>query len=288
MSPSIIECSGRMARAMPSWATAATLAAWAFVSEASVSTTPIVVASDGRPAAYAAARTSRSAGLGARSRLAAGPEPAGGRVDRRAGGVHHHGRGDRAPAGVPRSAYPKPPLIPPHRAPVPAPTQPDNGRSVDAAASARRPNSAVGRLPKSPPRPRSKITAAGTIGTIWPGSADGKADAGRLQAGHHPVGGRQPVGAAAGQHDRMHPLDHRGRVEQIGLPGAGPAAADVHPADRAARASTTVVPVSQPSPSAVQCPISKPLITSPLWGCAPRPPMTPGQRVTVYRLERIP
>ena len=47
VSPSIIECSGRIARAMPSWATAATLLAWALVSAASVSTTPIVVASDG-------------------------------------------------------------------------------------------------------------------------------------------------------------------------------------------------------------------------------------------------
>ena len=82
MSPSNIECSGRMARAMPSWATAATLLAWALVRVASVSTTPIVVAA-GR-ARFSVGRRQRLslAIIGRCQELpAVGPQPASRRVD---------------------------------------------------------------------------------------------------------------------------------------------------------------------------------------------------------------
>ena len=62
-------------------------------------------------------------------------------------------------------AEPTPPCRPRDLAPEPAPTAPlGEGRSR-AAVAARRPKLSSGRLSKRPPRPRSKITAAGTIGT---------------------------------------------------------------------------------------------------------------------------
>ena len=80
--------------------------------------------------------------------------------------------------------------------------------------------------------------------------ADRQANSGGLEAFHDAIRGRQPVRAAAGEHDRIHPLDHRCRIQQVGL--EYPAAATyVDSPDRAPRASTTVVPVSQPSRSAV-------------------------------------
>ena len=176
----------------------------------------------------------------------------------------------------PRSRRVQPQLGVPEAALEPAAHRP--GPGADAARSpggrprprpsARAPNSAVGRWPKAPPRPRSKITAAGTIGTTWPGSGPtGKPMPCRFQSRHHPVGRRQPVRAAAGQHHGVHPLDHVPRVQQVGLPGARAAAAYVHPADRARRGPAPRSSRSaSPSPSAVWCPISNPSIIPPLSG----------------------
>ena len=78
-----------------------------------------------------------------------------------------------APTVVPSSsraeADPTPPLRPPTLAPVPAPTVP-SATSMSAASYAARPSSASGTFANTPPRPRSKSTAAGTIGTTSPGS----------------------------------------------------------------------------------------------------------------------
>ena len=63
-------------------------------------------------------------------------------------------------------AVPTPPLSTPARAPMPAPAQP-TATSTPAFAAAAYPNSAVGRF-AHPPTGRSKITAAGTIGTVPP------------------------------------------------------------------------------------------------------------------------
>ena len=65
MSPSIIECAGRIARASPSWATDATLPHSALSSAADVATTPIVVFSSAAACPASAVRTAlRSAAEG--------------------------------------------------------------------------------------------------------------------------------------------------------------------------------------------------------------------------------
>src|SRR5690606_28699865 len=53
-------------------------------------------------------------------------------------------------------------------APAPAPTHPVRTGPSLAADAARYPHSASGRFAGSPPLPRSKTTAAGTIGTTTP------------------------------------------------------------------------------------------------------------------------
>ena len=62
-------------------------------------------------------------------------------------------------------AEPIPPWRPPLIAPVPAPIDPRHGVSARAECTAVRPSAAVGQAVKSPPLPRSKMTAAGTTGT---------------------------------------------------------------------------------------------------------------------------
>ena len=75
------------------------------------------------------------------------------------------------------------------------------------------------------------------MGTTSPGSRPTGSPRPSLgQGGHHPVGRGQPVGAAATEHHRVHLLDQRPRIEQVGLPGARGAAADVHATDGAALA----------------------------------------------------
>ena len=85
---------------------------------------------------------------------------------------------------------------------------------------------------------------------------------GRLKTEHDAVRCREPVRAPAGEHDRMDPLDDRRWIQEVGLSSSRATATYVNASDSAvARATTTVVPVSQPSLSAVWCPISKPSIT---------------------------
>jgi hypothetical protein len=61
-----------------------------------------------------------------------------------------------------------------------------------------------------------------------------EADTGRFQPSHHATGRGQPVGAAAAEHHRVHPLHRGARVEQVGLPGARRGPAHVDAADRPA------------------------------------------------------
>ena len=135
-------------------------------------------------------------------------------------------------------AEPTPPFSAAAWAPVPAPTVPWRTRPPSSRrGGARAPNSASGRLEKSPPAPRSNTTAAGTIGTTWCGSAPiWKPRRASLEPGHHAAGGVEPVGAAAGEADRVDVADHvrPGRSRSVSrVPG--PAAADVDAADRAGR-----------------------------------------------------
>jgi len=61
-----------------------------------------------------------------------------------------------------------------------------------------------------------------------------EADALLLQVAHHAGGRVEPERAAAGQHQRVHPLHGVARIEEIGLARARRAAAHVRPGDRAA------------------------------------------------------
>src|SRR5690606_3676236 len=58
-------------------------------------------------------------------------------------------------------------------------------------------------------------------------AAGPKADVAAFEVAHDAVGGGQSVGAAAGQADAVGALDGRLGAQQVGLAGAGPAAADV-------------------------------------------------------------
>ena len=90
-------------------------------------------------------------------------------------------------------------------------------------------------LRNSPPRPRSKITAAGTTGTTSPepGSPTSKPTAAVEQPLHHAVDGGQAERGPAGEHQRVDPVDQVARVEQVGLAGARPATAYVDAGHRA-------------------------------------------------------
>ena len=152
-------------------------------------------------------------------------------------------------------------------APVPAPTTPDAGRSAEAAAYARAPNSAVGRCPNVPPRPRSKITAAGTMGTTWPGSGPtGKPMPSRSSAAITPSAAASPYALPPVSTTAFTcSTTFRGSSRSVSrVPGPPPRTST--PPTAPSPASTTVVPVSQPSPSAVWCPIRKPSIIPPLSG----------------------
>jgi hypothetical protein len=63
--------------------------------------------------------------------------------------------------------------------------------------------------------------------------ADIDADLALLKVAHHAAGSVQPEGAAASQQDRVRLLDQVHRAQQVGLAGAGRAAALVDAADRA-------------------------------------------------------
>jgi hypothetical protein len=65
-------------------------------------------------------------------------------------------------------AVPSPPLLPPERAPAPAPTLPCATGPLLAARHAASPNEASGRKVNAAQRPGSKRIAAGTIGTTSP------------------------------------------------------------------------------------------------------------------------
>ena len=56
---------------------------------------------------------------------------------------------------------------------------------------------------------------------------------GCLETFHYAVRCRQSVRAPAGEHDRMHPIDDRRWIQEVGLTSSWAAAAYVHAADSA-------------------------------------------------------
>ena len=145
-------------------------------------------------------------------------------------------------------AEPTAPFRPPARAPVPAPTEPCRTASADATAKASAPSAAVGALANSPPRPRSNSTAAGTIGTTWPGSPIGQPSPAAYSCWTTPSATARPNAlppvstTALTRSTRL-----RGSSRSVSrVPGAPPRTSTPATAP-ASGASTTVQPVSQPS-----------------------------------------
>ena len=129
-----------------------------------------------------------------------------------------------------------------------------------------------GRAAKSPPRPRSKIAAAGTIGTTPP--VTGEAAAVLLAPALGAVGGGEAEGASPGEHHGVHGPGQRRGVQGVGLVRPGAAAADIDGAHGPGGGSTTVTPLSQPSPVLPAWPTRSPgtsviAVMAPL--CAPAP-----------------
>jgi hypothetical protein len=130
-------------------------------------------------------------------------------------------------------AVPTPPLRLPARAPAPAPTFDLGGGCV------------VGGLAEAGVRVVGEATAAAQVEDHRAGddrhhftrTAHRDADAIPQQSPGHPVGGREPEGGAAAEDERVDPLHEVLWVEQVGLAGAGAAAADVDTTDRSLRRS---------------------------------------------------
>ena len=197
------------------------------------------------------------------------------RVDRRAGGVHHDGRADRRAVGQLALGVAEAALEPAAHRPVPAPTTPRRralGRGGGVRAAPRTPR--VGPVPEGP------------------AAAEVEDHRGRHD-GHHLTRFRADREArcrpAPAPPSRRRPRPGRTRCRRSAPPrsparprSAGPAGRSPGcPAHRRGRpprpprpsvASTTVVPVSQPSPSAVWCPIRKPSIIPPLSGAGDQGP----------------
>ena len=242
-----------------------TFAHCALVNVASVAITPIVVASPGpspNPGPAAAAR-SRAA---ARSALDTDPREGNSPGSPKRAAYNSPVSGSTqeptalttisaatvVPSGRTADADPTPPLRPPARAPVPAPTHPCwTGPSL-ATTSASLPMAASGRLPNDPPRPRSKITAAGTIGTTSPGPPTGNPT---------PAEANRTITPSAAASPNADPPDRttawtrstmlRGSSRSVSRVPGPPPRTSTPPTAPPSGASTTVVPVSQPSPMRV-------------------------------------
>jgi hypothetical protein len=163
VSPSNIVCAGRMALARPSWAATASRRHSVLVRSASTATTPMVVfrsvLSAGGSAAGVFGHTTPNSPATSWS-AAYGTPVAMSTADPAAFTTAS------APTVKPSTwvdAVPTPPLSCPTLAPVPAPTVPA-AKLAAAFSQAAYPKDASGRLPQSLAG-RSKITAAGTIGT---------------------------------------------------------------------------------------------------------------------------
>ncbi|BAF55429.1 hypothetical protein cgR_2421 [Corynebacterium glutamicum R] len=165
VSPSIGECDGRTALAKPSWATSAKRFAWAFVTGASVATTPMVVFSVSAALFSLSTPTPITSGLPNKAPVFRSTTSPTGFATTPAAMVYFPTR---------RELWPNPPRSRPAVAPVPAPTLPEPlcvpAKAFSTACS---PSAAVGLFLGSPTN-KSKITAPGTIGTIGPSGRTGK------------------------------------------------------------------------------------------------------------------
>ena len=265
---------GLTALASPSWATAASLRHCTLVSLASVATTPIVVcriaATWSRPGPDAARqrgsdlggdrgqgcplRRSRDAGdrgvvVGHQSGR---PEFAGAAVVRGPGGIADHQRGDRRAVRQECARLSDPTLQP-----AGAGSGPGTDTAFGEHLGSRRGLRGTHRVAaEGGVRAGLERAAAGQVedhrgrddrhhvGRVLPHR---KPDTGRAERIGDPGRGGQSVGRAAGQDERVDPLDGRPRVQQVGLAGPRGTAADVHPGDHAAGGSQDHRRTGQPT-----------------------------------------
>ena len=161
------------------------------------------------------------------------------------------------PSGRTVLADPIPPATPPAAAPVPAPTRALDdpaGRPAPCRLPPRQPGRSwrSGRCRKSPPRPRSNSTAAGTMGTTpvrVVTDRGSRCPAPRASASpRRPRPGRRRCRRSGTRRGRG--ATRFARIEGVGLPGAGPAAADV---DRRRRCPVAGGPPSSRSATPGRC-----------------------------------
>ena len=191
--------------------------------------------SSARAAQYAATRTASGAGasrLGARCAANSPPSAA----ERRADRVDDDQRPHRRARGEHRGCRAHPTAQTARSCPGAGP----DGSLLDRPGG-RRPvgRGAVGRAGVVQPGPAAAEVEQDRGGhdrhPLVRFRADRPARAGLVHRGRHPVGGRQPEHAAAGEHHGVDGGDQVARVEQVGLAGARPTTAHVDPADRAGR-----------------------------------------------------
>ena len=153
------------------------------------------------------------------------------------------------PSGVTTLAEPTPPFSAAACAPVPAPTVPWRTIRDRAAAAARRPNSASGRLRNTPPAPRSKTTAAGTIGTTWCGCTPIRNPRPRCSSqAITPPAASKPYALPPVRQIAVDLVHHVERMQRIGLTCARSTTAHVDTADGLWRRQHHGGP-GQPAPS---------------------------------------
>ena len=267
VSPSNIVCTGRIARARPSWPMPATLAHCALVSVASVAMTPIVVLpstarrpSAGRPPAARIApapcgASASGSGQGRTRRRRTnrrGIQLPGARVDGDPAALTTTSAATVVPRRSTRLADPMPPLSWPAtgaRAGSDAALRDGPPVARPRRSAADRRACASGAARKSPPRPRSKMTAAGHDRHDLAGPAHRKAEP--------PSASPCITPSAAASPNALPPVSTTAWTRSTALRGSRrsvsrvpgpPPRTSTPPTAPPVRASTTVVPDSQPSP----------------------------------------
>ena len=225
VSPSPLPCAGRIARARPSSAICAILLACALVRRALVATTAMVVARSSS-SRQRVGRRLRGAHRGVRAATACSRRRSrrSWRRTTRPAELTATMAPTTTPFGNTALAVPMPPLVPPERAPAPAPTLPIGHRAVVRGAARVHAERRVGAEVER--RAAARIEQDRRRHDRHDGAVGHRhADALALQARHHAVGRGQAVGAAAAQHHRVRRADRLLRLQQIGLARARRAAA---------------------------------------------------------------
>src|SRR5579875_1710147 len=248
-----------MARASASWASSASFRHWALPSAASVTTTPkVVLPKVGRVDLPSSNVRQASAKPPASSRAPATTRPSRSTTSPRA--LTTASAPTVGPPGSRTTAVPTPPRLPrsgprslPTVAPVPAPTAPSAGgplRAPTRGVALVRPGEDLG-------RPHAEVEDGRRGHDRDPMTASGEAHLPLAEVAHDPIRRPQAEGRPPAEADRVHPLDQAARAQQVGLPGGGGGAANLHAGHRplrgeehhrAASARGGVGPMANPDP----------------------------------------